>query len=534
MRSVRGWHHASPAAMLMTYTGRRALATEISKSLSMPLSTLLFIPRKEGRGAEERTAGPPRAPARWGTGRRPGGPPSRKEGFGGPPCATDNWRPVRFGLDFGTSNTSLAVSDGDSVRVLPIDAVAGETMPTVLYVRRDGTPIVGRAAIDAYLQDNRTRGPLTREVQLLGIRLPSTDPTHKSLEAYILADTSAPGRLFQALKTFLGDPLDTRTNVFGGAKGLEDLIPLILVHVRNRAEELTGAAPEAITLGRPVRFIGDEGAEGRATGRLRAAAELAGFREIRFVPEPIAAAHAADVGEGTRLVFDFGGGTLDLCVVRRDAGGLGVLATAGGPIGGDRATELLIEDAVAPRLGSRAEWGPKRLRLPRYIVNALRDWRALSALNEKPLLDALDDLVRAGAPRRELAALRSAIELQLGYEIFGAVDLAKCELSAAASAILSYHHAAVDVAARVTRGRFERLIAPLLDETAVLVRDVLRDAQVDAGSIAEIVYTGGSSAIPAFRGLMRTLLPAAAVRDAAAFTSVAAGLAMPGVEEAAA
>src|SRR5438552_1657147 len=478
---------------------------------------------------------PARAPARWGTGRRPGGPPSRKEGFGGRPCATDNWRPVRFGLDFGTSNTSLAVSEGDAVRVLPIDLVAGETMPTVLYIRRDGTPIVGRPAIDAYLEDNRTRGPLRREIQLLGIRLPSTDPTHKSLEAYILADTSAPGRLFQALKTFLGDPLETRTNVFGDAKGLEDLIALILVHVRNRAKELTGTAPDVITLGRPVRFIGDEGAEGRATGRLRAAAELAGFREIRFVPEPIAAAHAADVGEGTSLVFDFGGGTLDLCVVRRESrGGLAVLATAGGPIGGDRATELLIEDAVAPRLGSRAEWGPKRLRLPRYIVNALRDWHALSALNEKPLLDALDDLVRAGAPKRELAALRSAIELQLGYEIFRAADATKIDLSAATSAILSYHHAAVDVDARIVRGRFERLVAPLLDETAALVHEVLDVAGLEAGGIGEIVYTGGSSAIPAFRALMRSLLPDASTRDAAAFTSVAAGLALPGVEQASA
>src|SRR5438874_13782944 len=98
---------------------------------------------------------------------------------------------MRFGLDFGTSNTSLAVSDGDAVRVLPIDLVAGETMPTVLYIRREGTPIVGRAAIDAYLEDNRTRGPLRREVQLLGIRLPSTDPTHKSPAAYSVAVTRA-------------------------------------------------------------------------------------------------------------------------------------------------------------------------------------------------------------------------------------------------------------------------------------------------------------------------------------------------------
>src|SRR5256712_10483421 len=440
---------------------------------------------------------------------------------------------MRFGLDFGTSNTSLAVSDGDAVRVLPIDLVAGETMPTVLYIRRDGTPIVGRAAIDAYLEDNRTRGPIRREFKMLGIRMASSDKEQPAVEGHIFTDVQAPGRLFQALKTFLGDPLETRTNVFGDAKGLEDLIALILVHVRNRAKELTGTAPEAITLGRPVRFIGDESAEDRAIGRLGAAAELAGFREVRFVPEPIAAAHAADVGAGTSLVFDFGGGTLDLCVARRDGrGGLAVLATAGGPIGGDRATELLIEDAVAPRLGSRAEWGPKRLRLPRYIVNALRDWHALSALNEKPLLDALDDLVRAGAPRRELAALRSAIELQLGYEIFQTTDATKIELSTVASAILSYHHADVDVDARATRGRFERLIAALLQEIDALVAQVLRDAGKAPDDVVEVVYTGGSSAIPAVRAPVQPILPGAKVKDAAAFTSVAAGLAMPGVQEA--
>ena len=440
---------------------------------------------------------------------------------------------MRFGLDFGTSNTSLAVHDESSTRVLPIDRLVGETMPTVLYVRRDGTPIVGREAIEAYLADNRERGPLRREVQMLGIRLPSTDWTHKSLEAYILTDTSAPGRLFQALKTFLGDPLETRTNVFGDAKGLEDLIALILAHVRARAKELTGESPEAITLGRPVRFIGAVGADERATSRLRAAAELAGFREVRFVPEPIAAAHAADVASGTSLVFDFGGGTLDLAIVRRTPTGLVVLATAGGPIGGDRATELLIDDTVAPHLGSRAVWGPKQLRLPRYIVNALRDWHALSALNEKPLLDALDDLVRAGAPRRELTALRSAIELQLGYEIFGTVDATKCELSARPATVLSYHHAAVDVDARVTRGRFEKLIAPLLVEIEGLIAEALERAGIGANEIGEVVYTGGSSAIPIVRALVHRLLPGAAVRDTAAFTSVAAGLAMPGVEEAA-
>src|SRR5437868_15450155 len=196
--------------MLMTYTGRLALATRISKVLSMPLSRLLSsfgqpLSDRAGRAACRNplfAAGSPRprtprpAPRRAGALGRPALPPLYASS------------PMRFGLDFGTSNPSLAVSDGDSVRVLPIDLVAGATMPTVLYIRRDGTPIVGRAAIDAYLEDNRTRGPITRQFQLLALRMTSSDnKSSRPAEAHLSTDTSSPGRLFQALKTFLGDPL---------------------------------------------------------------------------------------------------------------------------------------------------------------------------------------------------------------------------------------------------------------------------------------------------------------------------------------
>jgi len=446
-------------------------------------------------------------------------------------------RAVRFGLDFGTSNTSVAVWDGERSTVLPIDPLAGAAMPTVLYVRRDGSSIVGRPAIEAYLADNRERGPITREYKPLGIRLESSNPRQKSVETVIYADTSSPGRLFQALKTFLGDSLDVRTNVFGEERGLEELIAVVLAHVRERVRDLVGESPDDITIGRPVEYVGGAAAEARAMARMRKAAELAGFAEVRFAFEPVGAAHAADVISGLTLVFDFGGGTLDLAVVRRDAGGMRggpeVLATAGRSIGGDRCTERVIDDLLAPHLGSRATWTPKHLRLPAFIVNALHDWHALSALNEKPLLEALDDLVRQGAPKRELAALRSAIELQLGYEIFMTADITKCALSSDPSAILSYHHAAVDVDARITRGRFERLIETLLTDTEALITDVLVRASVSSADIAEVVTTGGSSAIPAFRALLARRFPNARVRDAAAFTSVAAGLAMPGVEEAA-
>jgi len=440
---------------------------------------------------------------------------------------------VRFGLDFGTSNTSLAVWDGAKSTVLPIDPLAGEAMPTILYVRRDGSSTVGRPAIEAYLADNRSRGPIKREYVSLGVKLESSNKYQQGpVEALILTDVASPGRLFQALKSFLGDELDVRTNVFGEARGLEQLIAVVLGHVRERAYALTGEQIDEITMGRPVEYVGGPAAESRAVARMRTAAEIAGFKSLRFVYEPVGAAHSADVERGLSLVFDFGGGTLDLAVVERAGDDVRVLATSGRDIGGDRITERVIDDTVAPKLGSRAQWSEKRLHLPAFIVNAMHDWHALSALNEKPLLDALDDLVRAGAPKRELAALRDAIELQLGYEIFLAADGTKIDLSSHAATILSYHHASVDVDARVTRGRFDALISPMLADTEALLNAVLAKAGVVAEELGEVVTTGGSSAIPAFRALLAKHFPRSRVRDAAAFTSVAAGLAMPGAQEA--
>jgi molecular chaperone DnaK (HSP70) len=114
-----------------------------------------------------------------------------------------------------------------------------------------------------------------------------------------------------------------------------------------------------------------------------------------------------------------------------------------------------------------------------------------------------------------------------------AADLTKCVLSTAPASLLTYHHASVDVDARVTRGRFETLIGPMLAETDALLNAVLAKAGVVAEDVGEVVTTGGSSAIPAFRALLARRFPASRVRDAAAFTSVASGLAMPGAQEAA-
>ncbi len=432
-----------------------------------------------------------------------------------------------WGLDFGTSNTSLAVRDGASARVLPIDPLSGATMPTILYVRRDGSTLVGRPAIDGYLSDQRERGPGRRQVKLLGIRMASSDnKAAQEVQAHILADVDSPGRLFRSLKSFLATPLDSPTSVFGTPTSLTALVAKILEHVRERARELTGATPAAIRIGRPVEFVGGSAGETLAVSRLEEAARLAGFDEVAFEQEPVAAARAADVGEGHSLVFDFGGGTLDLCVAERSGRDVRIVATAGRGVAGDRFTQTLIDLVVAPRLGAGATWGPKRLHLPAFITNAIADWQALSALNEKPILDALDDLIRAGAPKRELSALRSAIELQLGYEIFAAVDAAKIDLSTDETAFLALHRADVDIDAVLSRRRFEVRSAPLLAEIDALLSEVLARASLTSDRVREVVMTGGSSGLPSARALLERRFPDAVRRDFAAFSSVATGLAL--------
>ena len=432
---------------------------------------------------------------------------------------------LRFGLDFGTSNSAMAVADDRGVRLLPIDPLVGETMPSVLYVRRDASAHVGQPAIDAFLADNLARGPIRREFKMLGIRMASSDKEQPTVEAHIFTDTSSPGRFFQSLKTFLGDPLLVATNVFGDERGLEELIALILAAIIERAESLTGTRPASVTIGRPVEFVGGPEVEERARGRLEQAAGLAGIREVRFVQEPVAAAFAADVPSGHALVFDFGGGTLDLCVTAREGGEIRVLGTAGADVAGDRFTQLLIDRLVAPHLGAERRWGPKGLILPRFIASAIGDWRALSALNEKPILDALDDLVALGAPKRELAALRSAIELQLGYEIFAAADATKRALSSESLALFTFHRGAVDIDERASRRAFELSIEPLFARIDAAIDAVLERAGVRAEAVVEVVCTGGSSAIPAARALLRRRFANAPLRDAAAHTAVAAGLA---------
>src|SRR5205085_2588597 len=130
------------------------------------------------------------------------------------------------------------------------------------------------------------------------------------------------GRLMRSMKSILGSSLLLQTTDVGGGRGVRflDIVATYLRHLRAMAAAAAGATVERAVLGRPVYFVDDEPArDAQAQAALRSAAASAGFREIEFQYEPIAAAfdhEQAVVREQIVLVADIGGGTSDFSLVR--------------------------------------------------------------------------------------------------------------------------------------------------------------------------------------------------------------------------
>jgi hypothetical chaperone protein len=162
-----------------------------------------------------------------------------------------------YGIDFGTTNSAVAISQNGEVRVLPIGFNGDKIIRSLLFFPREGrVHFIGEDAITHYIESGME------------------------------------GRLIQSIKTFLPDKSFTGTVLRGRSRTLEDLISLILKHLKTKANEIMGEDIRSVVLGRPARFSEDPEIDDLAERRLLQAAQLAGFEEIHFQFEPIAAAYS--------------------------------------------------------------------------------------------------------------------------------------------------------------------------------------------------------------------------------------------------
>lgn len=454
------------------------------------------------------------------------------------------------GIDFGTSNSLAAVHAGRT-RMVSLETT-GPVMPTATLLDREFHALTGQAAIDRYIEDNRGRTvELVPEVigeasMLVGdsgadSRAAPETAMHQ-VHGPAMVDPGLPGRLFRGLKRLLGDPETRRLMVFDRPYRLVALITPVLLRIRREIEderERLGLPRRigALRVGCPVHFEGRaEHRDRTALTRLEEACGHAGLDRVRFYPEPVAATlswrqEAGAEHRGTALTVDFGGGTLDLALLRFDGDDARILATAGDAVGGDHIDRLMFRELLFPLLGKGERWrrrGDERVIDTPFpfeqYEDALLNWTVGYSLNQNrfraPVMDCMRQGGEAGAKFRRLFEL---ITRNQGYEVFRALGEAKARLSEADETRIDLPE--LDIELRLTRERFEQLIAGVLERLDAAVDRALAAAEMDADGVDVVVRTGGSSLIPAVRGLLEQRFPGRVVEHDP-FTSVADGLAI--------
>lgn len=417
-----------------------------------------------------------------------------------------------IGLDFGTTNSALAVADRDGdIRVaeFPTTREPVSSFRSVLFF--------GREDPDAPIESASGPDAIERYLQLEGER-----------------------RLMQSLKSFLASRLFKATNLFGRVTSLEDLVSKILRDVRTRGgTPLPEGSP--LVVGRPVRFAKSNGPEDDsfAVSRLHEALARAGFENAEFEFEPVAAAHHYEqqlTEDELVLIADFGGGTSDFCLLPVGPGLRGrarregdILGTAGVALAGDAFDAKLVRHLVAPRLGKGLRHDSlfgRDLPVPLWIYADLERWHHLSFLRSKKTMGMLRD-VRAGtADPKPIEALIHLVEADLGFALYRAVERTKVELSRAPRSTLRFEAPPVRIEAEVTREEFESWIEDELEKISECVDRVLSETGTSTERVDRVFLTGGSAFVPAVRRLFEVRFGADRIRGGQELVSVARGLAL--------
>ncbi len=416
------------------------------------------------------------------------------------------------GLDFGTTNSAIAVASGDRVELARFEHRAGisDTFRSILYFNPDVRDVRGR------LQ-------------------PVSGP--RAIDHYL--DAGGTGRLIQSLKSYVADRGFQATSIFSRTHTLVELLTLLLADLRARAEESLGALGSRIVVGRPVNFAHVSGAEGEALAleRLTTALANVGFTEVVFEYEPVAAAYFYEQRlERDELVFiaDFGGGTSDFSLIRVGPNQARepekrILGTDGVGLAGDALDARILHHVVAPMLGLgstyRAMMG-RTITVPPWIYSNLRRWHLLSFLKTKKNMELLQEIESQSDDPAKIEALLHILDYDLGYHLYRAVERAKVELSASTETRFVFSDPPLDIQANVTRSAFEEWISEETQAMEECVDRLLARTGVQAKDVDQVFMTGGTSFVPAVRRIFDTRFGSDKIRAGGEMISVATGLAL--------
>jgi hypothetical chaperone protein len=437
--------------------------------------------------------------------------------------------PVAYGIDFGTTNSSLAVTyDDGSVEVLDVEE-SNPIMPSLVYLNRDGNRLSGTGALRGFL-DAATASTRCRRCSLVdwegGV---GYTPCRQMRPDGHCQDA----RLLSQVKSVLSDDEFNFTHSWGVDYEVEDLVATVLSNLKRTADRRLSADITRLVLGHPVRFKGAMGSaferrQSMAEERLRGAAERAGFEDVVLVAEAQAAVALDEIDAGITVCTDFGGGTFDVSVIEVYGSDGQILALDGVDVGGEEFDAKIFDNVIRPAIGLDVEFtrrdGQTRT-LPAELRSRLRSLSGLKFLLADGDLTGRLSQLRGGGNDQLLHTIDELLYGGQAWSFYGAIEAAKVALSSVNQTYIDYRRPWLDLELPLSRATFEELIATDLERVRACLEDAIASAEVRPDEVHFVTRTGGSSQIPAFGRLVADLFPGAAIVQRDPYTCVVAGLA---------
>ena len=413
---------------------------------------------------------------------------------------------MHAGLDFGTSNCLIGIWEDNNPTLLPLEGQSIR-LPSALYTSR--------------LNDNQT---------ISEALLSDTDTAFG--EAAILRHTedSQSGYFIKSPKSFLG--ADIRKNQL---EMFSDIVTRMLVHIKNNAENNTQSELQNIVLGRPVNFHGTRGEDGnrQAIDILQQSAITAGFKNIEFQMEPMAAAldfERSLTEDKLVLVLDAGGGTTDCSMVKLGPSYIqsndrtdSILGHSGDRIGGTDLDIKLALHKVMPHFGkdSLLKNGlpiPVTLFWDAVTINDVNvQSEFLSARTQREIAAYLTQAVDQQKFQRFQVLQEERLILQLNRS----TELAKINLSEQDRVELPLDYIEEDLVIPVSRNDLRDSVKRELDVFIALMKEV----ETQADTKPDLIYvTGGTAKSPVIEDWIRSNYRDIDIVVGDAFGSVVSGL----------
>ncbi|VXA90298.1 Hsp70 family protein [Brevundimonas sp. G8] len=425
-------------------------------------------------------------------------------------------KPMTIGIDFGTTNTVVALTDEHGLaQLVTFDAVEGQTTTF-------------RSALSFQIHQGVDGQPPERVVE--------AGPW--AIAAYV--EDPLETRFIQSFKTFAASAAFTETRIDNRRYAFEDLLAAFLLRLRYHAGDELANTPPAVIVGRPVTFAGGNPDETLALSRYQTAFERLGFTDIRYAHEPVGAAFyfARQLKEdATVLVADFGGGTSDFSIIRFERTDDGLrstpLARSGVGVAGDAFDYRIIDQLVSPELGKGGLYSSvgKQLPIPQRYYSAFARWDQLALLRASRDMRDIRSLARTALEPEKIERLIEVLDDNHGHDLYRAVSTLKMALSVEETATFLFQAGGVHIEKPVARSDFERWIAPELAAIEGAVDEAMARSGLGPETIDRVFLTGGTSFVPAVRAIFQSRFGAERIETGGEFESIAAGLALIGREK---